>query len=107
MSNCFVLCQYHYIGECQHVDIVPDSLLKALADVRMNFAHLKHCYHKALEESHEAQKALVEFLPRLFPNKKELVSFNSWFDVLIEEEISLFNVHYLKQICSILPQDIG
>ena len=94
------------IGQYQHIDVVPDSLVKALADIRIEFAHLKRDYHKALEASRKARKALVEFLPSLFPEKQELVNFDSWFDMLIEEEISLFNIHYLKRSCSELPKDV-
>lgn len=96
------------IGECQDVSFVPDSLVEALAEIRIDFAHLKHDCRKALKQlSQEEQTALVEFLPGLFPRKKDLDSFDSWIEILIEEEISLFNIHYLKRICKFdLPQDV-
>lgn len=63
------------VGEYQRVDVVPDSLVEALADVCIDFALLKQDCRKALKDSQEAQEALVGFLPSLFPNKKRVSQF--------------------------------
>ena len=88
--------------------IVPEVLVEQLADLRFAFAKLHHNYRKKLQSSPEAQEEFIEFLPRLFPRglNIESHSFQSLFNKLIEEEVSLFNTHYLKQLCTIFPEDI-
>ena len=106
--------------------VVPDELVEELADLRVAFAMLLRKYEKELHSSLEAQQEFVAFLEKLFPRKRssnhsfkssfeKLVeekisssnhSFKSSFDKLVEEKISLFNIHYLKRICSIFPKDI-
>ena len=89
--------------------VVPDALVKELATLRFGFAKLLRNYEKQLQRSPEAQEEFVEFLPRLFPNvtsSSEQSSFQSAFNKCVEEEVSLFNTHYLKRICDIFPEDI-
>ena len=88
--------------------VVPEALVEELADLRFAFAKLLRNYEKQLRHSPKAQEEFVEFLPRLFPKglKSEDHSFQSHFDTLIEEEVSLFNIHYLKRICAIFPKDV-
>ena len=85
--------------------IVPEALVKELADLRFAFAKLLHNYRKKLHSSPEAQEEFTEFLPRLFPSG-ENCRFQSLFEKLIEEQVSLFNTHYLKQLCDIFPVNI-
>ena len=88
--------------------IVPEALVEELADLRIAFAKLLRNYEKKLHSSPEAQNEFIEFLPRLFPRglNIESHSFQSFFNKLIEEEVSLFNTHYLKQLCSVFPEDV-
>ena len=95
----------HLIGEPQeeHI-IVPDSLLKQLTSLRIKLCQVFATIQEgALQNSPEAQEELVETLPRLLHG--ELGSdrnFQSYFDTLVEEEVSLFNVTYLEQLCALL-----
>ena len=89
--------------------VVPEALVQELATLRVAFAKLIRSYEKQLRKSPEAQEEFVEFLPRLFPNvtsSSSGLSFNSAFNKFVEEEVSLFNTHYLKQIRDIFPEDI-
>ena len=89
--------------------VVPETLLEELADLRIAFAQLLCEYEKELRNSPEAQEKFIEFLPRLLRNRKGFSSdqsFQSNFDKLIDEEVSLFNIHYLKRICSIFSEDV-
>ena len=99
----------YYTDTADHVAVVaiPDTLLKELTDLRIAYAKLLRSYEKELRKSPEAQEEFVEFLPRLlrkgFSSDK---TFQLLFDKLIEEEVSLFNIHYLKRICGIFPEDV-
>ena len=85
----------------------PDTLVEELADLRFAYAKLLRSYEKELRRSPEAQEEFVEFLPRLLRrNVSTDQTFQLLFDKLIEEEVSLFNIHYLKRICGIFPEDI-
>ena len=86
--------------------VVPEALVEELADLRFAFAKLLRNYEKKLRHSPEAQAEFVEFLPHLFHKAVEDNSFQSHFKTLIEEEVSLFNTHYLKRICTIFPEDV-
>ena len=86
--------------------VVPEVLVEELADLRFAFAKLLHNYEKQLHHSPEAQKEFVEFLPRLFHRAVEDHSFQSLFNTLVEEEVSLFNTYYLKRLCTIFPEDV-
>ena len=85
---------------------VPDSLVEELADLRMAFAMLLYNYENELKNSPEAQEKCVAYLSRFFRRAVEDRSFQSYFNTLIEEEVSLFNIHYLKQLCSVFPEDV-
>ena len=86
--------------------VVPDALIKELADLRIAFAKLIRNYEKQLQNSPEAQEKFVKFVSRLFHRAVEDHSFQSHFNTLVEEEVSLFNIVYLKQLCSIIPEDV-
>ena len=87
---------------------VPDTLVEALADLRIAFANLLHSYKKEIQNSPNAQKEFVEYMPLLFGKRwrSEDSSFQTYFQTLIDEEISLFNVFYLKRICNKFPEEV-
>ena len=87
--------------------VVSDELLEDLADLRVDYASLLYEYKSVLESSPEAQKKFVELLPGLLgrslgPDR----SFQSYFNKLVDEEVSLFNITYLKKLCRIFPADV-
>ena len=88
--------------------VVPDELVEELADLRVAFAKLLRNYEKELLNSPQAQAELVALLPRLFRKGGSSLDpdFKSNFDTLVEEKVSLFNTHYLKNIHSIFPEDV-
>ena len=86
---------------------VPDTLVQELAELRIAYAELLRNYKKEVQRSPEAQESFVKFLPRLLRrNFSSDQPFQLLFDKLIEEEVSLFNVHYLKRVCIIFPEDV-
>ena len=95
----------YYTGA--HV-VVPDELVEELADLRVAFAKLLRNYEKELLNSSEAQDEFVALLPRLFRKggSSSDPDFKSNFDKLVEEKVSLFNIHYLKSIRSTFPEDV-
>ena len=88
------------------VPVVPEALVEKLADLRFALANLIYSYEEDLQKSFEAREKFVKFLPRLFHRAIEDHSFQSHFNTLIEKEVSLFNTHYLKQLCTIFPEDV-
>ena len=99
------LLYMYYTGA--HV-VVPDELVEELADLRIAIAMLLRNYEKELLNSSEAQAELIALLPRLFRKKGSSSDpdFKSNFDKLVEEKVSLFNIHYLKSIRSTFPEDV-
>ena len=91
----------------EHTIAVSDTLIEELTTLRVSYAKFLWEYKRELQNSPEAQEVLVETLSRLvhigFGSDR---SFKSYFDTLVDEEVSLFNVTYLKQICDMLPQDV-
>ena len=86
---------------------IPDTLVEELADLRFAYAKLLRSYEKELTRSTEAQKEFVEFLPKLLRrNLSSDQTFQLLFEELIEKEVTLFNIHYLKRLCSIFPEDV-
>ena len=86
---------------------IPDTLVEELADLRFAYAKLLRNYEEEVWKSSKAQEEFVKFLPRLLQrNVSTDQTFQFLFDKLIEEEVSLFNIHYLKRICSIFPEDV-
>ena len=86
--------------------VVPEALVKKLANLRIAFGNLIYNYEEELQKSPEAQEKLIKFLPRIFHRAVQIHSFQSHFNTLVEEEVSLFNTHYLMQLCSIFPEDV-
>ena len=101
----YYTCIIYYTGA--HV-VVPDELVEELADLRVAFAKLLRNYEKELLNSSEAQDEFVALLPRLFHKggSSSDPDFKSNFDKLVEEKVSLFNIHYLKSIRSTFPEDV-
>ena len=101
----YYTCIISYTGA--HV-VVPDELVEELADLRVAFAKLLRNYEKELLNSSEAQDEFVALLPRLFHKggSSSDPDFKSNFDKLVEEKVSLFNIHYLKSIRSTFPEDV-
>ena len=87
------------------VRLVPDELIKALAKLRIAFADLLRSYKNEIQNSPNAQKEFVDYLSLLF-GKREDSSFQTNFQTFIDEEISLFNIFYLKEICNKFPEDV-
>ena len=88
--------------------LVPDELVQELVDLRFSYANFLRKYKEELKNSFEAQETFVETLPTLITGK-ELPSdhsFKSYFKMLIDEEVSLFNITYLDKFCKIFPADI-
>ena len=91
----------------EYVVDVSDTLLQELTALRITYARFLRRYKRELQNSPEAQEELVETLPRLVHRGLGSdCSFKSYFDTLVDEEVSIFNVTYLKQICDIFPQDV-
>ena len=87
--------------------VCSDDLLEELAGLRVSYARFLCGYKEVLQGSVEAQEKFVETVPRLIC--RELGpdhSFQSYFNSLIDEEVSLFNITYLKQFCGTFPDDI-
>ena len=94
----------HCFAEEHHV--VPDALLQELVGLRTSFGSLLLQFEQVLTTSPEAQEVFVKFVKNILD--RALTSFQECFDTLIEEEVSLFNITYLKQICTkpVFPKDV-
>ena len=106
------MCNYFlcYL-EDRFVVSVPDNLLKELADLRMYFARFLLKYEEELKKSSEAQKEFVQTVNNLLkrPHRRPIEmdsSFVVYFESFTDEEVSLFNIHYLKRFCQFFPKDI-
>ena len=108
-----LLCTFSVLDELTEASrpeeqfVVSDELLEDLAKLRVDYASLLREYKNVLESSPEAQKKFVDTLPELIgrsfgPDH----SFHSYFNKLVDEEVSLFNVTYLKLLCHIFPADV-
>ena len=88
--------------------IVPsEELLEELVGLRISYASFLRGYKKILQGSADAQEEFVETVPGVI--RRELGpdhSFQSYFNTLIDEEVSLFNIIYLKKLCDIFPHDV-
>ena len=87
--------------------VVPDELLEDLANLRVGYASFLYEYKNVLESSLEAQKKFVDTLPRLL--RRSLGpdhSFQSYFNKLVNDEVSLFNINFLKTLCNRFPADV-
>ena len=87
--------------------IVSDKLLKELAGLRLSYARFLREYKKVIQSSAEAQEEFVEMLPEVI--HRELGpdhNFQSYFSILKDEEVSLFNITYLELFCDYFPDDV-
>ena len=87
--------------------VVPDELLEDLANLREDYASFLCEYKNVLESSPEAQKKFVGTLPKLLgrtlgPDH----SFQSYFNILVDEEVPLFDITYLEMFCIFFPADV-
>lgn len=87
---------------------VPNELVEEFAKLRSNYAKLLFSYEKELSKAHvEAQKNFVAYLQKLFPRQMSSChDFQSSYNKLARDNVSLFNTYYLKCICSNLPSEI-
>ena len=109
MNDIHVLSLLHvYCTGLPHVVVVPDELIEELADLRVAYAKLLRNYEREVLNSSEAQNEMVALLPRLLRNggSNSDLDFKSSFDKLVEKKVSPFNIHYLKNIHSIFPEDV-
>ena len=87
--------------------VIPDELVRKLADLRSAYALLLMRFERALQSSSQAQEDFVAFLRHLLQGAVPTdCNFRSAFEILKEEEISLFNIQYLKNVSSMLPDDV-
>ena len=87
--------------------VSSDDLLEELAGLRISYATFLHGYKKVLEDNPEAQEKFVVIVSRVIC--RELGpdhSFQSYFNTLIDEEVSLFNITYLKILCDKFPAEV-
>ena len=88
-----------------NVLLFQKKLVEKLANLRIAFADLSYQYKKELQSSPEAQLKLAEYLPQLFPHANFGCEFPVNFDIL-RKKISLFNICYLKEICTKFPPKV-
>ena len=107
INTCIILWYLHVYYTGARV-VVPNELVEELADLQVAFAKLIRNYEKELLNSSEAQDELVALMPRLFRKGGSSLDsdFKSNFNKLVEEKVSLFNIHYLKSIRSTFPEDV-
>ena len=86
---------------------VPDELVKELAWLRVTFARFLYNYKKEVQNSSKAhQEEFIETLQILVDKKCPDGSLQTCFSMLIEEEVSIFNITYLDELCNVFPDDI-
>ena len=85
----------------------PDLQDKNLAELCTALDELLHGYKNELLSSAKAQENLIEFLSLFCKvHVNEDFSFQAHFQILVDKEISLFNIYYLKQVCRKFPEDV-
>ena len=94
----------HCFAEEHHV--VPDALLQELVGLRTSFSSFLLQFEQVLTTSPGTQEVFVKMVKKILD--RAFTSFQECFDTLIEEEVSLFNITYLKQICtqSVFPENV-
>ena len=64
-------------------------------------------FERELGRSSEAQEDFVDFLRRLLQGFiSSNCNFHSAFDILTEKALSLFNIHRLKHVSTVLPEEV-
>lgn len=84
--------------------VLSDALLKEFVDLRMAYATFLRKYKEEVQNSAEAQEELFKTLQWLISGANH--SFQDCFEKLIKEEVSHFNITYLKRTCDIFPHDV-
>ena len=86
---------------------VPKELVDKLARLRVTFARFLYKYKKEVQNSSEAhQEEFIATLQILLDKKLEDHSLQAYFSMLIKEEVSMFNITYLDELCKVFPEDI-
>ena len=83
--------------------VVPNKLLEDLAGLREDYARFLCEYMYVLESSPEGQKKFVDAVSWILEPDR---SFQSYFNKVVDEEVSLFNITYLQNCCDIFPADV-
>ena len=93
----------------QKIVVVPDALVEELASLRISYSKLLLQYQEEMKNSPKAREVFVNLVPGILNLGKYRGSdcdFEAYFDMLVNNEVSLFNVYYLKRICDEFPSDI-
>ena len=86
---------------------VPEKLIDEFIDLRSAFAKLLLSVKKELSRTPAAQDDFVAYVRNLFPREmSSCKDFQSTYDKLTRNSVSLFNTRYLRCVGSILPPDI-
>ena len=86
--------------------VVSDELLEDLAALRVDYASFLCEYKSVLESSPEAQMKFVKTLLLIVRSLGPDRSFLSYFNTVVDNEVSLFNITYLEIFCDIFPADV-
>ena len=82
-------------------------LVEELAGLRAAYATLLMKFERALKRSSEAQEDFVDFLRKLLRRSiSSDCNFHSALEILTEKALSLFNIHYLKHVSTVLPNEV-
>ena len=83
---------------------IPEALVEKVVDLRISFANLTYSFKEEVKKSPELQEKFEKLLPQLLTTRA-IDDRRSYFEILVEEEVSFFNTHYLKQLCTKYPED--
>ena len=84
--------------------VLSDALLEEFAGLRVAYATFLGRYKEEVQSSAEAQLELAKTLQWLISGASH--SFQPCFETLIKEEVSQFNITYLKRTYDIFPHDV-
>ena len=102
ITNNYCIC----LSADEHI-FVPNELIEELVGLRTAFGWFLYKYEMEFQSNTKAQEVFVGATKRMLTTG--IVSdhsFQHYFEKLIEEEVSLFNITHMKQICDYLPDDI-
>ena len=81
--------------------------MQELADLRSAYASLLMHFRKLLQRNRQAQEDFIAFVQELLEGAVSSdCNFYSAFNTFKKEEISLFNIKYLNNVCTILPEEV-
>ena len=90
----------------EHIIVVSDSLLKELTSLKVSYARFLCRYMIEIKNSSEAQEEFIGTAKTILGRELSSSDFQTCFDTLVDKEVSLFNITYLKEICEIFPEDV-